>query len=120
MKTNLKKAGTMRRVARKAEVERLVPVRMPARVLTDNELLAALRVDENNELWLAVNQILSSHISNATAQVSLPDTAANHGLLAHCAGGLEWLQYLQGELHGRREQAMMGETLLGDENSDAA
>lgn len=117
MKTTktLKTVGTVRKVTRPgaAAVERLVPVGRPARMLSEGELVAAFRVEESNALWMAVNQVLAEHLENARAQVSHPDTAANHGLLAHCAGGVEWLGYLQAELAGRLEAARV-ETLLKD------
>ncbi|MFZ4779100.1 MAG: hypothetical protein ACOYM3_27370, partial [Terrimicrobiaceae bacterium] len=115
MKTTktVKKAGTVRPVRRPgaAIVERLVPVRDPANKLTEAEMVAAFRVEDSNPLWLAVNQILAEHLNDARSQTSHPDTAANHGMLAHCAGGMEWLGFLQAELAGRKA-ASEAETLL--------
>lgn len=112
-KATLKKPGTVRKVSRPgaAVVERLVPVGRPVKVLSDAELVAAFRVEAENPLWLAVNQVLADHLDNARSQASHPDTAANHGLLAHCAGGMEWLGFLQAELAGRKA-ASEAETLL--------
>jgi len=40
----------------------------------------------------AVLQVLADSIENAAAQVSHPELADTPGMLAHTAGGLEWLR----------------------------
>jgi len=110
-KSNVKRAA-VRLPVRGREDVRLVPVAAGARVLTEAELGAALLVDDDNPLWLAVNQILMSNLEGVRSQVAHADTAREHGALAHCAGGMEWLGYVLAELNGRRDAARKGVSLL--------
>jgi len=84
---------------------RLVPVPEPVRVLDEGELAAAFAVPADNALWLAVNQVLRGYLENAKSQVSLPENALQPGALTHVAGGMEWMAYIQAELHWRWQQA---------------
>ena len=75
--------------------------------MNEQELHDALaQLSETHPALLAVRQIIAEKIENATAQVSSPELAERPGLLAHTAGGLEWLRYLAQEIeeirHGER------------------
>jgi hypothetical protein len=52
----------------------------------------------NHPAARALLQVLGDHIENAASQVSMPDMAEKPGILAHTAGGLEWLRAAQTEL----------------------
>jgi hypothetical protein len=82
--------------------ERLVPVPARERELTESEVRAAFAaIQADNELWLAINQVLAAYIESAVSEVCASSNAKEHGTLAHAAGGIEWLRWLQADLAQR-------------------
>jgi hypothetical protein len=85
--------------------EVLIPIPQPARLLNESEVKAAFAaITADHELWLAINQLLQGYINDVTQLVARSANATQHGELAHAAGGLAWLGYLQAELEQRFEE----------------
>ena len=85
---------------------RLVPVPRPEREMSESEMKVAFGTAASEDpLWRAVNQVLINHIVEAAMETCAPGTAANHGSLAHGAGGMEWLGRFQAELNERFNEA---------------
>jgi hypothetical protein len=81
---------------------RLVPIPQPERVLDESELRGAFAAcSRDNELWLAINQVLRAFVIEAGYETADPENAKVHGSLAHSAGGFEWLGRFQAELEKR-------------------
>lgn len=74
------------------------------RPLEKRELLAALRVAEDNPLWRAVHQIIEEELraTREMANVSVKD----HGILASWTGGAEALERIRTRLSQDRLTAL--------------
>ena len=73
--------------------------------LTDDDLRVVFCVTDD-ELWLrGVLAVLDGAIEDAVGISCLMQTAANHGHLAHAAGGVEALRTFREELLRRRVEA---------------
>tara|TARA_R110000868_G_scaffold198_4_gene1962 strand:- start:327 stop:758 length:432 start_codon:yes stop_codon:yes gene_type:complete len=75
--------------------------------MTEAELQAALgSLTLDDPTLRAVLQVLQENLDNATSEVGAVSIADRPGMLAHTAGGIEWLQFLQADL----ASLMNGET----------
>jgi hypothetical protein len=84
---------------------RLVPIPHPERELDASELKAVFAgLSRDNEVWLAMNQILRTYIVMVATDVADPASAIQHGMLAHSAGGMEWLGRFQADIEERYRQ----------------
>lgn len=95
----------MSKKAKAKKAVRLVPIPKPERELSEKELANAFAfVSPDAEmLWLGVNQVLGDFLFQTDVQVTHPDLSERPGLLAHTAGGREWLKFAQGRMQELRE-----------------
>lgn len=74
-------------------------------VLEAEEIETALAVSGEDRLYRSVRQLLQEQIDYAQEQVSAPEVAKEPMVMAHCAGGIEWLRQFDAFLELSRERA---------------
>lgn len=73
--------------------------------MKDEELAVVFCVTEDEDWFRASLEVIDGAIEDAVGLVSMFQTAANHGHLAHAAGGVEALRTLREEFVRRRVEA---------------
>lgn len=80
-------------------------------LLSEKDLGAALAVNENHPLWVAVNQMLHDYIRDAIDKSRNPGMVNNFGSMASNSGELDALCSFYEELHERRNIALKMQTV---------
>ena len=76
--------------------------------LSDDERLMAFSVGLDDEplWWRGLQELLSDAEADQVELVSAATIADKHGLLAHCAGGLDMIRTVRQELERRRQESI--------------
>lgn len=80
----------------------------PLHRLSDEERLMAFNVGLDDEplWWRGLQELLSDAEADQVELVSAATVADKHGLLAHCAGGLDMIRTVRHELERRRQESI--------------
>lgn len=80
----------------------------PISRLSDEERMMAFSVGIDDEplWWRGLQELLSDAEADQIDLVSAATVADKHGLLAHCAGGLDMIRTVRQELERRRQEAI--------------
>jgi len=86
----------------------LQPSAFAASRLSDEERLMAFSVgmEEETLWWRGLQELLSDAEADQVELVSTANIADKHGLLAHCAGGLDMIRTVRQELERRRQESI--------------
>lgn len=76
--------------------------------LSDEERLMAFNVGIDDEplWWRGLAELLADAEADQVELVSAATVADKHGLLAHCAGGLDMIRTIRHELERRRQESI--------------
>ncbi len=76
--------------------------------LSDEERLMAFSVGLDDEplWWRGLQELLADAEADQVELVSAATVADKHGLLAHCAGGLDMIRTIRHELDRRRQESI--------------
>lgn len=80
------------------------PIIVSRAPLNERELAGALRVPENNPLYVAILQMIDSELREVRAIAT--QSVKDHGVLASWVGGMEALERLRARLIEDRAEAM--------------
>lgn len=80
----------------------------PLHRLSDEERLMAFNVSPHDEplWWRGLQELLADAEADQVELVSAATVADKHGLLAHCAGGLDMIRTVRQELERRRQESL--------------
>lgn len=80
----------------------------PLHRLSDEERLMAFSVGLDDEplWWRGLAELLADAEADQVELVSAATVADKHGLLAHCAGGLDMIRTIRHELDRRRQESI--------------
>lgn len=99
--------------------------RRSAEELTEEELVAAFDIEADEELWLAVHQVLDQAIQQAVEEATMAPGNPPQGKFgaedrAFAAGGVDFLRELQRELISRRAKSRVKsrEAVAGEEEKE--
>ena len=86
----------------------LQPSAFAASRLSDEERLMAFCVSPHDEplWWRGLQELLADAEADQVELVSAATVADKHGLLAHCAGGLDMIRTVRQELDRRRQESL--------------
>jgi hypothetical protein len=76
--------------------------------LSDEERRMAFSVGQDDEplWWRGLQELLADAEADQVELVSTANIADKHGLLAHCAGGLDMIRTVRQELERRRQESV--------------
>ena len=76
--------------------------------LSDEERLMSFCVSPHDEplWWRGLQELLADAEADQVELVSAATVADKHGLLAHCAGGLDMIRTVRQELDRRRQESL--------------
>jgi hypothetical protein len=81
--------------------------RLPSRLSDDERLMAfSVGMEEETLWWRGLQELLSDAEADQVELVSAATIADKHGLLAHCAGGLDMIRTVRQELERRRQESI--------------
>jgi len=63
-------------------------------------------MEEETLWWRGLQELLSDAEADQVELVSTANIADKHGLLAHCAGGLDMIRTVRQELERRRQESI--------------
>jgi len=63
-------------------------------------------IDDEPLWWRGLQELLSDAEADQVELVSAATVADKHGLLAHCAGGLDMIRTVRHELERRRQESI--------------
>jgi hypothetical protein len=85
----------------------LSPISSASRLSDDERLMAfSVGLDDEPLWWRGLQELLSDAEADQVELVSAATIADKHGLLAHCAGGLDMIRTVRQELERRRQESI--------------